>query len=209
MSRNEMVHIIDDDSGMRNSLKLVMQSEAIPVQTYDSAEAFIDSGIDSGKTDVPACVVLDIRMRGKSGLDLLKELRAGGNATPVILISGHADVSMAVAGMKLGAIDVLQKPFDPRQLVGMVRESIERHREILQKQLDEAAMRKMFTSLTDREMELLKLVVAGRSNKQIASDLGISVKTVANHRANLMTKTKALNAADLTRMCVVAGFHLG
>lgn len=203
MNQPSVVHVIDDDAGVRRSLQMLLESASLPVRVYESAEEFLDEvGLEQ-----PGCIVLDLRMRGMGGLDLLQRLQSSRNDMPVIIISGHADVSAAVQGMKLGAIDLLQKPFEPSTLLETVKRAIGNSLELHIRRATEESVRRRLSELTPREVDLLRLVVAGRSNKQIAHDLKISIKTVANHRANLMAKTGAINAADLTRMSVMAGIQ--
>jgi two-component system, LuxR family, response regulator FixJ len=196
-----LVHVIDDDPGVRRSLSMLLESASFKARAHASAEEFL------GDVDLsqPACIVLDLRMPGLGGMELLQQLRRDGHEIPVIIISGHADVTTAVRGMQLGAIDLLQKPFEPATLLEAVDRAIEMSRRQTARQASQGEARARFAQLTPRELDLLKLVVAGRSNKQIASDLSISIKTVANHRASLMAKTGALNAADLSRLSTMAG----
>jgi two-component system response regulator FixJ len=195
-----VVHIIDDDPGMRKSLTMLAQSASLPMRGYQSAEEFI------AEADVarPGCIVLDLRMPGMSGIELLQQLRAEMVDIPVILISGHADVPTAVRGMKLGAVDLLQKPVEPEVLIEAIRRSLDLSASMHRRRSDQESVRRRFESLTPRELELLKWIVEGHSNKRIAFDMGISIKTVANHRASLMTKTGASNAADLARLYTIA-----
>ncbi|HVT91159.1 MAG TPA: response regulator [Tepidisphaeraceae bacterium] len=203
MNPTTIVHIVDDDPGVRKSLQMVLESASLAVKVYESAERFLED-MD---LSISGCIVLDLRMPGIDGIELLQRLRTAGHEIPVIVISAHADVPTAVRSMKLGAVDLLQKPFEPKALLEIVRRAVQKSVEINQKRAEENAIRKRLADLTTRELELLRLVVAGRSNKQIASDLNISIKTVANHRANLMAKTHALNAADLTRISTIAGIR--
>ncbi|HUB24777.1 MAG TPA: response regulator [Tepidisphaeraceae bacterium] len=196
-----IVHIIDDDAGMRNSLFMLVTSAALAARVYASAEEFLH---DAGG-QLAGCIVLDLRMPGMSGMDLLQRLRADGNPLPVVVISGHADVPTTVRGMKLGAVDVLTKPVEPATMIEAIRNALRLSTQLQDQQQQSQTIRQRFTSLTSRELELLRCVVAGLSSKQIASQLGISIKTVANHRANLMAKTGALNAADLARLSTLAG----
>jgi two-component system response regulator FixJ len=201
MSETPGVHVIDDDPGIRKSLRMVMEAAALPVRVYESAEQFlVEVDLQS-----PGCIVLDLRMPDLGGIELLQRLWPARNDMVVIIISGHVDVPAAVSGMKLGAVDLLQKPFEPRRLLSLVKTSIETSIALHRRRTEEEAARRRFGALTPRELALLKLVVAGRSNKQIACDLHISVKTVANHRASLMSKTQATNAADLARLSMIAG----
>jgi len=195
-----IVHIIDDDAGMRKSLSMLLAAASLTARTYHSAEEFLVHA----DLNPPGCIVLDLRMPGMSGIELLQRLRTEMVDIPVILISGNADVSTTVHGMKLGAVDLLQKPVEPSVLIDAVRRSIDSSRAIQRRRISNQSMRQRFEALTRREMELLKLIVTGQSNKQIALELGIAFKTVANHRANLMTKTGASNAADLARLFTMA-----
>jgi two-component system, LuxR family, response regulator FixJ len=197
------VHIVDDDAGVRKSLRLLMESASLAVRVYESGEEFLDA-VDLNQ---PGCMVLDLRMPGMSGIEVLQKLRDANNEIPAIVISGHADVPTTIRSMKLGAIDLLEKPFEPRALLdavhGAIRNSIEQQRH----RAEQDGIRKRLSKLTPRELVLLKLVVAGMPNKLIAAELGISIKTVANHRASLMKKTQALNAADLSRLSTIAGIR--
>ncbi len=138
-------------------------------------------------------------------MELLSRLRSANVEMPVIIISGHADVATAVRGMKLGAIDLLQKPSEPSAMVEAVRRAIRKSQDAVGRRNELESVRQRIHSLTRRELDLVKLLVAGRSNKQIAADLNIAIKTATNHRANVMAKTGALNAADLTRIALLAG----
>jgi FixJ family two-component response regulator len=204
MTTLPLVHVIDDDIGVRNSLRYLMESASLHVCLYESGEAFLES-FDSS---TPGCIVIDLRMPAISGLVVLQQLRAMKNEIPAIVISGHADVSSAINIMKLGAVDLLQKPFDPLTLLQAVRGAIEISIKLHQDRLQQQSLARRLQDLTPRETELLKLVVSGRSNKQIAVDMGIAFKTVVNHRANLMAKTQANNAADLARISTMAGIPL-
>jgi len=200
-----IVHIIDDDEGMRKSLQVLMQSSQLTSRAYESARQFLDEADFS----IPGCLVLDLRMPGMSGLELLQQLKGKQTQLPVIVVSGHADVKAAVGSMKLGAVDVMLKPFEPKELVAAIRRLIAKSCDLHRLHAESAAVRERMESLTPRELDLLRLVVAGYPNKQIAAELGISIKTVANHRASLMAKTQALNAADLARISTIAGMTPG
>jgi FixJ family two-component response regulator len=181
---------------MRKSLTMLVESASLVASAYESAENFLaDSAADH-----PGCVVLDLRMPGMSGIDMLQTLRGNMNDIPVIIISAHADVPATVRGMKLGAVDVLQKPVEPTALLDAIRQSLTLSQSLYQQREEALSVRQRFANLTAREMELLALIVDGQPNKQIARTLGISIKTVANHRASLMAKTGAANAADLARL---------
>jgi len=196
-----IVHVIDDDIGVRNSLQYLFESASIQVAVYTSGEEFLER-IEPLR---PGCIVLDLRMPSMSGIGVLERLRAMKNEIPAIVISGHADVSSALSIMKLGAIDLLQKPFDPLVLLERVRDAIRRSIEMHQHLMERETWNHLFAALTTREREMLKLIVGGRSNKQIAMDMGIAFKTVVNHRAHLMAKTHATNAADLARISTMFG----
>jgi two-component system, LuxR family, response regulator FixJ len=193
-----MVHFVDDDPGMRNSLLMLAQSASLPARAYASAEEFL-AGMPSA-AECPGCLVLDLRMPGIGGIELLQRLRTALNDIPVILISAHADVPDAIRGMKLGAVDLLQKPMEPTALLEAVQRSLELSQHLHRQRAEAESVTRRFANLTARELQLLQLIVDGHSNKQIASQMGISIKTVANHRASLMAKTEAINAADLARL---------
>jgi FixJ family two-component response regulator len=194
------VYLVDDDAGMLNSLTAVMEVASLPARGYPSAEAFLEAY----DPEQPGCLVVDVRMPGMSGVDLLERLRAAGSGLPAIVITGHGDVPTAVRSMKLGAVEFLEKPVDPRGLVEKVREALEKDsaRRAVRETAREA--RRRMAALTHREREVLRLLVAGLSNKQVAAEMGISVKTVEHHRAHVMSKTAALNVADLVRLKMLA-----
>ena len=203
MNSDAIVYIVDDDAGVRMSLELVMESASLAVRGYASGEEFLAS-FDRER---PGCLVLDLRMPGLSGIDVLQRLRGDHNEMPAIIISGHADVKATVRSMKLGAIDVLQKPFEPGELLEAVRDGIQKSISAQKRLSEQKGIQRRMQNLTPREFDLLKLVVAGLPNKRIAERLNISIKTVANHRASLMAKTQALNAADLARLTTIAGIQ--
>lgn len=196
-----VVHIIDDDPGMRKSLLMLADSASLTARAYASAEEFLE--VTDGEPAHPGCLVLDMRMPGMGGIELLQKMRTDMNDIPVVLISAHADVPATVRGMKLGAVDLLQKPVEPDTLVAAIKRSLEISRSLHQQREESASMHQRFENLTARELELLGFVVDGHSNKQIAVDMGIAIKTVANHRASLMQKTGASNAADLARIYTI------
>jgi two-component system response regulator FixJ len=201
MPGDAAVHVIDDDEALRDSLSFLLTSADIPVTTYASAVAFLEAlpGISAG------CVVTDVRMPEMSGIDLLKRLRSGGANLPVIVITGHADVPLAVAAMRLGAVDFLEKPFGDDVLVAAVRSALVRQRGIDRGQARKAEVQVRLDSLSTRERQVLDGLVAGNPNKTIAYDLGISPRTVEIYRANVMTKMNARSLSDLVRMALVAG----
>jgi len=187
MKNAAIVHVIDDDPGIRKSLRLVMESASLEVRVYESGEEFLDA-IDPRQ---PGCMVLDLRMPGIGGIEVLQRLRAAQIEIPAIVISGHADVPAAIRSMKLGAIDLLQKPFEPQALLDTVHSAIKASVDLRARRSEQESIRRRLAKLTPRELVLLKLIVAGMPNKRIAADLNISIKTVGNHRASLMAKTEA------------------
>ncbi len=195
-----LVYVVDDDEAVRDSLQFLLEP-AYRVRTFASAEDFL-AGYDQKAI---ACLVLDVRMPGMSGLQLQEELLARGSYLPVVFITGHGDVPMAVATMKKGAADFIEKPFEQAALKSLVERMLQRAREdaarIERQQLASALLAK----LTAREQQVLERIVAGRLNKQIADDLGISIKTVEAHRANIMDKLNAGTVADLMRVALGSG----
>ena len=194
------VYVVDDDEAVRDSLRFLLEASGYEVQPFDSAEAFL-AGFDSASL---ACLILDVRMPGMSGLELQEELARRGVTLPIVFITGHGDVPMAVSTMKKGAADFIEKPFDQASLKKLVDRLLERARseaEVAQRKRMNAAL---LSQLTPREQQVLGRISAGRLNKQIASDLGISIKTVEAHRANIMTKVRANTVADLMRVVLQA-----
>jgi len=192
-----LVYVVDDDEAVRDSLQFLLEP-SYRVNTFDSAEAFL-RGYDPKAI---ACLILDVRMPGMSGLQLQEELLALGSHLPIVFVTGHGDVPMAVTTMKKGAADFIEKPFEQAALKGLVERMLSRAREdaarIEREQLNSALLAK----LTAREQQVLERIVAGRLNKQIADDLGISIKTVEAHRANIMDKLNAGTVADLMRVAL-------
>ena len=201
MDRPPEVHIVDDNASFRECLRQALQAAGFATRVYDSAEQFLD-GLEPSSV---GCVILDLRLPGMDGVALLKHLRANRCEIPVIVISAYADVSATVQVMKLGAIDLLQKPLAFPALFALVNKVVRQNVADHERQVAANTIRQRFDALSSRERELLQLIVDGRSNKQIASELNISIKTVANHRAHLMAKMQAENAADLARLTLNAG----
>ena len=195
------VHIIDDNASFRWCVQKSLECAGFTCRAHESARQFLDEL----NAEIPGCVVLDLRMPEIDGLTLLRQLRAGGCKIPVIVLSAYADVSTTVEAMKLGAMEVLQKPLVFTILIAAVRLAWEKSLRDYGEKLAQEDARKRFDDLSPRELELLELIVEGCSNKQIACKLNISVKTVFNHRAHLMAKTRAGNAADLARLATQAG----
>lgn len=199
MSKNAApatVFVVDDDEAMRDSIRFLLESVNLPVRTFASARNFIESS-DPRQN---GCLLLDVRMPDMSGMELLEKLSAGGAPWPVIVITGHGDVPMAVRALKWGAFDFIQKPFNPRDLLDRVHAALELSREKHLRSLADGAHRALFLTLTDREMEVVDLVVAGNSSKIIARNLGISPKTVDIHRANIMRKLNVHTVAEMVQL---------
>jgi two-component system, LuxR family, response regulator FixJ len=195
------VHIIDDDEAVRESLTFLLKTAQIDVCSYPSAAAFLESlpGAPSG------CVVTDVRMPGMSGIDLLRRMKELANGMPVIVITGHGDVPLAVEAMKVGAADFLEKPFDDDVLLTSVRSALSQRDDEAKRQSERGEIETKLSMLSNRERDVLRGLVAGRANKQIAYDLGISPRTVEIYRANLMNKMQAGSLSDLVRMALIAG----
>jgi len=195
------VFVVDDDRAMRDSLSWLLDSVGLRVRSYATAAEFL-ADHDPAQ---PGCLVLDVRMPGMSGLDLQAELARRGVELPTIVITGHAEVSMAVRAVKAGAIDFIEKPFSDQLLLDRVRQALEIDLEVREvRRRREDALRRLAT-LTAREREVLNLVVAGKQNKEIASELGVSPKTVEVHRAHVMSKMCVDSLAELIRITLLAG----
>ena len=190
------VHIVDDDEAMRDSLKWLVESRGLRVELYPSAEAFLDA-YDNGFC---GCLVLDVRMPGMNGLDLYEQLQARGGALPVIFITVHGDVPMAVSALKKGAADFIEKPFNDQDMLGLIESCLKQDRAAAAKRAENASVAQRLDRLTQREREVLGLIVGGRLNKQIADDLGISIKTVEVHRSRVMEKIGANSVAELVQL---------
>lgn len=193
-----VVYVVDDDEAVRDSLKWLLEGVSYTVRTFDSAESFL-SGFDPKAI---ACLVLDVRMPGMSGLELQEELLSRQLDLPLIFITGHGDVPMAVNTMKRGAADFIEKPFDQAKLKAQVERMLAQAREAASRRERERINQALMARLTAREQQVLERIMAGRLNKQIADDLGISIKTVEAHRANIMDKLKANTVADLMRVAL-------
>jgi two-component system, LuxR family, response regulator FixJ len=201
MSSEPVVHVIDDDEAMRDSLAFLLGSARLKVRTYASAVVFLKSTADVE----PGCVITDVRMPDVSGVDLLRRLKAMDVSLPVIVITGHGDVPLAVEAMKLGAIDFLEKPFDDDVLLSAVKSALSRVERDARRDAEQAEINDRLQALSTREREVLHGLVAGKPNKIIAFDLGISPRTVEIYRANVMTKMKASSLSELVRMALVSG----
>ncbi len=200
-SEKAIVHVIDDDEAIRQSLAFLLQAAKLEVKTYGSAMAFLDALPDAAAS----CVITDIRMPGMSGVELLRRLKELKIAVPVIVITGHGDVALAVEAMKAGAVDFLEKPFDDDVLLASVQSALKRQDGETKRHSERLEIEGRLAGLSNRERDVLGGLVAGRANKQIAFDLGISPRTVEIYRANLMNKMKAGSLSDLVRMALIAG----
>ncbi len=196
MSDQRIVHVIDDDDALRNSVRLFLVNEGLSVRTYGSANEFL-AELDALQ---PGCVVTDVRMPGMSGMELLAHIASRGLSLPVIVITGHADVPLAVRAMKQGAIDLLEKPFKAEELIGAVRRGLALGKDApLNGTPVEVALARR-AMLSARESEVLDRLIKGQPNKIIAYEMGISPRTVEVHRANVMKKTQAGSLSELVRM---------
>ncbi len=198
---SEMVHVIDDDEALRDSLSFLLRTAKIEVTSYSSASVFLDVL----PTANLGCIVTDVRMPGMSGIDLLRRLKELGIGVPVIVMTGHGDIPLAVEAMKFGAVDFLEKPFDDEVLLQAIRAALRQQAGEAKRQAERAEIETRLGALSSRERNVLDGLVAGHANKQIAYDLGISPRTVEIYRANLMDKMKAGSLSDLVRMALIAG----
>lgn len=196
-----IVFLVDDDQLFRRSTERLVRAAGLNVQPFASARDFLNSPRPQG----PACLVLDVRMPGLSGLDLQRELVQSGFHIPIIFITGHGDIPMSVRAMKAGAVEFLTKPFHSRVLLDAIRAAIERDRSALQKQSETRELRQRYEQLTPREREVMTLVAEGLLNKQVAAQLSTTEATVKFHRAHIMQKMRADSLADLIRMAQKLG----
>ncbi len=195
-----MVFVVDDDAGVRSSIRLLLKSVGIAATPMASAQEFLDA-FDPAQ---PGCLVLDIRMPGMSGLELQQELNRRGAMLPVLFITGHGDVPMAVEAMQHGAFDFLQKPFRDQDLIDRIQKALLRDQENRASLREHNQVRERLASLTVRERQVLNLLTQGKQNKVMAAELGISQRTVEIHRAHVMEKLGASSVAQLVRMALDA-----
>jgi FixJ family two-component response regulator len=196
-----IVFVVDDDTSVRKGLKRLIKSVGLGVETFASAREFMDYE----HPDRPGCLVLDVRMPGLSGLDLQEELAAAGHHMPIVFITGHGSITMSVRAMKAGAVNFLEKPFEDQDLLDVIREAIEKDVQARQERRELANIRQRIDTLTPREYEVLRLVITGMLNKQIAAALGASEKTIKVHRSHVMRKMGIVSAAELARLAEKAG----
>jgi len=197
-----VVHLIDDDEAIRTSLAFVLEMNDLPAKTYASALEFLEvaESLESG------CVVTDVRMPEMSGLELVKRLKERGVTLPVVVITGHGDVPLAVEAMRAGVIDFIEKPFDDEVLLRSIRMALDSCAETDAQAQERKRFEEMLATLSPREKDVLRGVIAGKMNKVIAYELGISPRTVEVYRANVMSKTKASGLSELVRIALLAGF---
>jgi two-component system response regulator FixJ len=200
MAAKPVVHVIDDDDSAREALAFLIDCAGLEVRTYESAVRFLEA--------VPAmehgCIVTDVRMPGLTGVELIGRLKALGVKDPVIVITGHADVPMAIEAMKAGVADFLEKPFSDDAILGAIRSAVASQTGREEADAEREAIKMRIATLSQRESEVMEGLVAGRANKVIAYDLSISARTVEVYRANVMTKMQAASLSDLVRMVMIA-----
>jgi len=200
MQPETIIYVIDDDDAVRHSLEFLLKTAGISVRSFESAAAFLDimPQIRSG------CVVTDVRMPGITGIELLSRVKKINPDLPVIVATGHGDIALAVEAMKIGAVDFLEKPFDDNQLLAAIRSALDRGADTGKRKAAIAEVNEKLAALSNRERQVLEGLVAGKANKNIAFDLGISPRTVEIYRANVMTKMTASSLSDLVRMAMMA-----
>lgn len=201
MANNAVVHLIDDDEAVRQAVAFLLSSAGLAVRVHESAVAFLEV-LPSLQ---PGCIVSDVRMPGMDGLELQRRLKSLGVKLPMIIMTGHADVSLAVEAMKAGAVDFIEKPFDDELIVSAIRAALDLYDKTGYRETEIAQTHAKLKSLSVREREVLDGLLAGHPNKTIAYDLGLSARTVEVHRASLMTKMGATSLSELVRMSLVAG----
>jgi len=201
LADSAMVFVVDDDPSMCKAVSNLLRSSGLQAETFSSAADFLQRKPHLG----PACLVLDVRLQGVSGLDFQVELQRSGNALPIIFMTGHGDIPMSVKAMKAGAVDFLSKPFRDQDLLDAVNHAIERNRASLAEDKSSADLRARFATLTAREREIMGLAASGLMNKQIAGELGTSEITVKIHRGNAMKKMQARSFAELVKMAQALG----
>jgi two-component system response regulator FixJ len=195
------VYVVDDDDASRDSLAFLLKSAKLPVKTFESADEFLSANVSL----IGCCIVTDVRMPGTSGLELLKRLRKDGSSVPVIVMTGHGDVPLAVEAMKHGAADFLEKPFDDETMLVSVRGALNQVKKDGKREAERADILHKLATLSNRERQVLEGLVAGLPNKTMAYDLQISPRTVEIYRANVMTKMDAGSLSELVRMALMAG----
>ena len=201
VATRRVVDVIDDDEGLRESLAFLLRSAALEVRSFESAKAFLQALPDAA----PSCVITDVRMPDISGIELLRRLKELKIGVPVIVITGHGDIALAVEAMKMGAADFFEKPFDDDLLLASVRAALRQQADQTKRGAERAEIEHRIATLSSREKDVLAGLIEGRANKQIAFELGISPRTVEIYRANVMNKTQANSLSELVRMALVTG----
>jgi two-component system response regulator FixJ len=201
MQPEPVIYVVDDDEAVRQSLEFLLKTAGMKVRGFDSAKSFLAVLPEIGA----GCIITDVRMPEITGIDLLRRVKESDVDIPVIVITGHGDIALAVEAMKIGAVDFIEKPFDDDTLLGAVRASLTRTADTAQRNAELAEINDKLAGLSNRERQVLEGLVAGKANKVIAFDLGISPRTVEIYRANLMTKMAANSLSDLVRMAMTAG----
>ena len=199
----EFVYIVDDDEAVRDSLRWLLEGNGFSVKVFSNAEELLDFSKKQSH-GIVGCLILDVRMPGITGVELHDVLLKEGIDIPVIFITGHGSVSLAVKSMKKGAIDFLEKPFSDEEICRLVDSSLQKARDVSDKKEVNLKAQELLAKLTPRENQVLERITAGRLNKQIADDLNISIKTVEAHRANIMTKVEARTVAELIKIALTA-----
>ncbi|AZO54699.1 MULTISPECIES: response regulator FixJ [unclassified Mesorhizobium] len=199
MADSDLVHVVDDDVDVRKSLGFLLATADFAVRLHESATAFLSTAT----SHLDGCIVTDVRMPGIDGIGFLRQLRAGGHTIPVIVMTGHADVALAVQAMKEGAADFIEKPFDDEILIEAIRSALANRNQANAAHPQSADIRARLSTLSERERQVLDGLVSGLPNKTIAHDLGISPRTVEIHRANVMSKMGASSLSHLVRMALI------
>jgi two-component system response regulator FixJ len=198
---SKTVSVIDDEASVRDAVSLLLETHGLTVACYEGAGAFLAAPFAAG------CIVSDVRMPEISGLDLLRQLQSTGDPRPVLLMTGHGDVELAVQAIKLGAFDFVEKPFSNERLIARVEEALVASESSLKERLELDDLKSRFAGLSERQRDTMKLLIRGLSNKEIGQQLGISPRTVEIHRTWVMTKMSARSIADLVRMAMALGIE--
>jgi two-component system response regulator FixJ len=198
---SKTVSIIDDEASVRDAVAMLLETHGLTVACYENADAFLAAPFAAG------CIVSDVRMPEISGLDLLRRLQSEGDPRPVLLMTGHGDVELAVQAIKLGAFDFVEKPFSNERLIASVDEALVASESSLKERLERDDLKSRYAGLSDRQRDTMQLLIRGLSNKEIGQQLGISPRTVEIHRTWVMTKMSARSIADLVRMAMALGIE--
>ena len=204
MDTSPTVFVVDDDPALRSSLETLLETAGLRTETYASGREFFDAY----DPDRPGCLVLDLRLRGESGLEVLDRLRAEGALLPIIMLTAHGDVPASVRALRGGALDFIEKPVRPTALIARIREALQIDRSTRERHTESAAVQKLARRLTPREQQIAALLMAGRRSKEIATALGIGVRTVEGYRARMLEKMNVSSAAELTAVLIRANVVL-